>query len=85
MKQMSQKDLLRKLQEVQFAAIELNLYLDNHPDDPNALRDYNMFANESEKLRKLYEMHHGPLTNFGFAPSQYPFAWVNEPWPWEND
>lgn len=84
MNKLNRHDLLRKIQEVEFAALELNLYLDTHPNDQKALRDYNMFTSEAMKLRKIYEMNYGPLTNFSFALSQYPWAWVNEPWPWEN-
>ncbi|SHH32070.1 spore coat protein CotJB [Tepidibacter thalassicus] len=81
---MKQEELLRKIQEVDFACLELNLYLDNNPNNQNALKDYNALANESMKLKKIYEMNFGPLTNFGSSLSQYPFAWINEPWPWEG-
>lgn len=76
-------ELMRELQEVSFALVELNLFLDNNPTNQQALADYNMFARKYEELKKMYESHYGPLTNFGYAPSKYPWQWVNEPWPWE--
>lgn len=82
--EINRKDLLTKIQEVEFAALDFNLYLDTHPEDQKALRDYNIFTQEAMKLRKLYEINYGPLTNFGFSLSQYPWAWVNDPWPWES-
>ncbi|MDU3724653.1 MAG: spore coat protein CotJB, partial [Clostridium celatum] len=42
----------------------------------------------SSKLRKLiwdYEQDYGPLTNFGTAYIQNPEAWIDTPWPWENN
>jgi len=76
-------DLLRQIQEVEFALIDLNLYLDNYPENQQALVDYNMLTQKLMELKNMYEMQYGPLTNFGYAPSQYPWTWVNEPWPWE--
>ncbi|MDF2930417.1 MAG: CotJB protein [Anaerospora sp.] len=36
-----QMAMLEKVLEIQFVAIELNLYLDTHPCDQDALNDYN--------------------------------------------
>lgn len=85
MDQMTREFMMRKIQELEFAAVELNLYLDNFPNHQKALMDYNMYTQQLIQLKKAYEMKYGPLTNFGTAPSQYPWAWINEPWPWEID
>lgn len=85
MENMSNKDLLRKIQELEFAAVDINLYLDNHPENKNALSDYNKACEELKRLRKMYENQFGPLMPFGESPSEYPFKWVNEPWPWEQE
>ena len=77
------ENLLRKLQELEFAAVELNLYLDNHPDNKNALADFNVISKELITVKKMYEQERGPLCNFGYSESQYPWCWVNDPWPWE--
>ncbi|NLP46647.1 MAG: spore coat protein CotJB [Epulopiscium sp.] len=77
------EQLLLKIQQLHFATVDLNLYLDTHPACQQALRDYNRYTQELMRLRQMYEMKYGPLTNFGYAPSQYPWQWVNEPWPWE--
>lgn len=82
-KEMSREDLLRKIQELEFAVIDLNLYLDTHPENQRALMDYNMFTSELIRLKRMYEMKYGPFTNFGYAPSQYPWRWIEDPWPWE--
>lgn len=84
MEEMTRKALMRRIQEVEFAALDLNLYLDTHPENMEALMEYNRYACELEQLKKMYEMKYGPLFNFGFSPSQYPWRWINDPWPWEK-
>lgn len=81
---LSREELLGKIRELEFAAVDLNLYLDNHPNNRKAVEDYNMFSQELMKLKKLYEMEYGVLTNFGYSQSQCPWSWVNDPWPWES-
>ena len=75
--------MLRKLQEMEFVAVELNLYLDTHPCDADALNDYNCAVEAICKLKKEYEEEYGPLMNFGFSSSEAPWQWVEGPWPWE--
>ncbi len=75
---------LRQIQEVEFAALELNLYLDTHMDDQRALMEYNQHVKHLAMLKQQYEMCYGPLLNFGFSPSQYPWQWLQGPWPWEQ-
>ena len=76
-------DLLLKIQELEFVAVDLNLYLDNHPQNKNAIADYNTVTKELNNIKKLYEAQNGPLSNFGCSESPYPWQWVNEPWPWQ--
>lgn len=75
--------MLLQIQELEFAAIDLNLYLDTHPTDKKALHHYNCLTQKLKVLKNEYQRIYGPLVNFGFAPSQYPWRWINDPWPWE--
>lgn len=75
--------LLHEIQKWQFRAVELNLFLDTHPEDQRALGDYNQAVERLSTLRRTYEERYGPLTNFGWSPSGYPWAWINDPWPWD--
>lgn len=84
METMSCDELMKRIKELEFTAVDLNLYLDNHPSNEKALADYNYATQELNKHKRLYEMNFGPLTNYGTSPSQYPWRWVNEPWPWER-
>ncbi len=79
-----QMSMLRKIQEIQFVAVELNLYLDTHPCDVDAINDFNCAVQVLEKRKKAYQDEFGPLLNFGFGGySKEPWQWVESPWPWE--
>lgn len=78
-----QMALLRRIQEIEFVAIDLNLYLDTHPDDQRALCDYNHASQQLQALMREYERCYGPLMPFGHGVSQPPWAWIEDPWPWD--
>lgn len=79
----ARKRMLIQIMALQFTAVELNLFLDTHPQDKRALCDYNKTVEDLNELKIEYENAFGPLTNFGYAPSEYPWRWVEEPWPWQ--
>ena len=83
MRKESRQELMLKIQELSFACVDLNLYLDNHPEDKNAINTYNKLVTQFVQARCAYESKYGPLTNFGYAPSNYCWQWVNQPWPWD--
>lgn len=77
-------DMLTDIEELCFACLDMNLYLDNHNEDERSLATYNKLCSELAKARINYEKKYGPLNNFGYSPSKSPFQWVEGPWPWEN-
>ncbi|MBP1889364.1 spore coat protein JB [Clostridium moniliforme] len=81
---MYEKDLLKDIRKYLFYAVELNLYLDNFPNNRKAIEDYEEISTNLSCLISEYEKKYGPLTNFGSAFVENPKAWVNNPWPWEN-
>jgi spore coat protein JB len=83
MDRIEQLRLLRQLQEIDFVLLELNLYLDTHHDDMNALEQYNWYAQQRAGLVSTYEQQYGPLTNFGHTLTRFPCGWDEGPWPWE--
>lgn len=85
MKDSSRAELMRKVQETSFACVDMNLYLDNHPDDKNAINTYNSLCNQFAQARYAYENKYYPLTNFGYAPSRCPWQWADQPWPWDRE
>lgn len=76
-----QMAFLRKVQEMEFVAIELNLYLDTHPCDEDAIHDYNCAIDILKKYMKDYEDEFGPL--LPIRKSTVPWQWIEGPWPWE--
>lgn len=84
-KQMPQQNCtLLELQQLSFALVDLNLYLDTHPKCQEAVDDYNQLFQKYWELRGFYEKKYGPLSNFGYSPATYPSTWINSPWPWEK-
>lgn len=81
---MTQQQMLKKLQELSFALVELNLFLDTHPDNVKARELYNAYSAQMRDLRKEYFENYGPTMNFGVCPAGDSFSWINSPWPWEN-
>lgn len=78
-----QQALLRKIQIADFALVELNEYLDTHPDCQNALASYREYLMLSRDLRSQYNMMYGPLVAADFDCDRT-WAWIDDPWPWQN-
>lgn len=75
--------LLEELQAIDFVLVELTLYLDTHPLDENALKQYNQFALKRRGVAAEFEQRYGPLLQYGHSFSQYPWQWDQPPWPWQ--
>lgn len=77
----TRKELFMQIKELSFALDELNLYLDTHPDDSQALCLHNNYSRSLRDLETQYQKVYGPLT------ADYPcrkWRWLEEPWPWER-
>ena len=70
MAQLNRYEIILKIQELSFACVDLNLYLDTHPDDANAVNMYNSFSKQLNEAIRNYECKYGPLTNFGYGKSR---------------
>ncbi len=67
-----------------FAAHELNLYLDLHPNDTSMITLFNDYREKADQLMKEYESKYGPLNISSNSLNQTPFVWEQETWPWEG-
>lgn len=76
--------LLRQLSAAQFAAWEMHIYLDTHPQDKQALQAMQRYRREAEKLHREFEEKYGPITPAGTLDAMT-FTWINNPWPWEKE
>ncbi|MBP3630778.1 MAG: spore coat protein CotJB [Clostridia bacterium] len=76
--------LLKKLSGAQFAALEMQLYLDTHKNDASALKSMQEYLRQAKEYRKEYEERFGPITpNDLYGDTT--FNWLNAPWPWEHE
>ena len=79
----NRRKLLNELKSYEFILTELNLYLNSHPMDRNALKMHAEAADKAECLKKRYVQAYGPLTARGNTNPEK-WEWINGPWPWEN-
>lgn len=75
--------LMQELQTVDFVLLELTLYLDTHPDDQDAIQQFNQCAQTRQQLLIQVEKIYGPLQQYGNSYSGYPWNWKDGPWPWQ--
>ncbi|PPA70790.1 spore coat protein CotJB [Jeotgalibacillus proteolyticus] len=74
---------LEEIQAVDFVLFELALYLDTHPTDSQAIKQFNQYALYSLKLKTAFESLHGPL-RFGTPNrNEKVWEWSQSPWPWQ--
>ena len=78
-----EQSLLRKISSAQFAAWELHLFLDTHPNNSEARKKYNEYVEKTAMLVKEYEDKYGPLRASNQNMDKW--KWVNDPWPWETE
>ena len=76
--------LFLELSQISFAAHELNLYLDMHPDDESMITLFNDYRERANQLISEYESKYGPLSISSDSLNQSPFAWEKDAWPWEE-
>ena len=77
----TREEMLKEIRCLDFAIVELALYLDTHPDDQKALCLHRKYCKQAKELKDKYQKVYGPLT------INYPcnkWRWLEEPWPWER-
>lgn len=77
-----QEMLIRRIAAIDFAVVELNLYMDTHPDDGEVNEKLNDYRQQSASLRKQYQEKYGPITSESLEDNRW--GWIADPWPWNN-
>lgn len=71
------------IMQTSFAMDDIQLYLDTHPCDMEALKAYKDY----KKIRLIaveeYTRDYGPISAYDVNVENY-WEWVNSPWPWEG-
>ncbi len=76
--------LKRKINEASFAMDDARLFLDTHPNCPDALEYYRDMCAVRKKLVEEYTAAYGPLSSYDcFCGDDW--TWVDQPWPWEGE
>jgi len=74
--------LLFQVMQYKFALIELNLYLDTHPNDTEMIRLYNKYQQQANEMIRAYEQKYGPIMQNSLSEDNN-FSWETYSWPWE--
>ena len=80
----NQAKMLTDIDSLEFAIIDLNLYLDVYPDDKYAIELFYKYRSEQNELLHNYQNEYGPILLNSDALNNIPWMWDNKPWPWEN-
>lgn len=75
--------LLKKISTYQFAAHDLQLYLDTHPNDSDTIEKMNRFKAQVKPMVEEFEEKFGPLTKR--VENGNNWNWIKAPWPWDNE
>ena len=78
---MRRQKMIDEIKSLDFAIIELGLYLDTHPEDQRAICMHREYCKQVKDLKDKYQKMYGPLTIF-FPCNKW--RWLEEPWPWLN-
>lgn len=74
---------MHELQSIDFVLVDLTLYLDTHPDDTQALAQFQQFQRRKQNMMHQFESQFGPLREFGHSPPGSSWMWSQTPWPWQ--
>ena len=75
--------MLEWVQALCFVVVDLQLYLDTHPCDEEALAYYREAVENYEKAKQQFEESFGPLTAHASLDCDR-WAWADMPLPWEG-
>ena len=80
-----QEEMFLRMSEAEFAAHDLNLYLDLYPNDGNALDLFNRYRKEANRLMMDYEEKYGPILISSDSLDTSPFLWQTQIFPWNME
>ncbi len=78
------KELFERIRAYQFALYDIELFLDSHPNDTQAMQLRGHYMTKLRQLKDAYEQHYGTLVITKNDVEESWRDWVNDPWPWDN-
>ncbi|MCH5253699.1 MAG: spore coat protein CotJB [Lachnospiraceae bacterium] len=83
--QSEQAKLLHNIDLMGFVIVEMNLYLDTHPDDTEAIDYLRHYVHMKNQAMREYASKYGPLTvSTADASDCNEWTWATSPMPWEG-
>lgn len=79
-----QAELLLNVNQLSFAAHDMRLYLDVHPEDTEMIRLYNQYQQQANEAIRTYEEKYGPILQNSLSKENR-FSWEAYSWPWEME
>ena len=76
--------LLHEIGKIDFVLKELNLYLDTHPFDQQAMEGFRHYGMMKNRLVKEYGEKYGPLVLSVVDMDGREWKWATQDWPWEE-
>jgi spore coat protein JB len=76
--------LKHEIMALDFALIDLKLYLNTHPDCKKSIELYNSIVDKRKVLFDTYQSLYGPLIAEMYSGSEGSWDWVDNPWPWNK-
>lgn len=84
---MNEKSILkRRIEALDFSIYELELFLDTHPENSQAMQMLCEFRRRRSDAVENYESDFGTYiqTTRDVTPGNY-WNWIDSPWPWERE
>ena len=78
------RQLLYEINKVDFVLKELNLYLDTHPYDQQAMEAFKHYNMAKTKMVQEYTEKYGPLVLSILDMDCREWKWATQDWPWER-
>lgn len=74
-------ELLEQLEAVDFALVDMILYLDSHPQDANALTQHDELCEQRKEIRNQLAIANGAV--YKYEPTRrLEWPWGQSPWTW---
>lgn len=74
--------LLKQITILDFMTLDLQLFLNTHPQNAEALEMYNVCAQNAAAAKRIYEQQFSSLVGFR-SENPREWVWQAEPWPWQ--
>lgn len=82
---MNERTLKRRIEALDFAILETELFLDTHPSDRRALQMLREYRSRRKSEIANYESQFGKyIVTTDNVDAQDRWNWIDSPWPWER-